>query len=104
MASTRAVLMAFFLAVAYPAQAVPPEACELGRAATVTGKILSVVARDSAWSIWLKRNSNECSIAAVVVTAKTLAAACKPGSRVTATGTVDADTLRSDPTSVMCTP
>ena len=101
--ASRAVL-AFFLALGPQAHAGTPALCEPGYAATVTGKISSLVARDGAWSIWLRRAPTECSIAAVVVSGETLAPACRPGSRVTATGTVDADTLRSDLTSVMCAP
>ena len=90
MVSKKAVLVVcFILALQCQAQALPRTACEPGHTATVTGKILSVVARDTIWSIWLKRNPTECSIAAVIVPGETLAAACKPGSRVTATGTID---------------
>ena len=104
MVSARTVLAGLCLTLGYQAQANPPATCEPGHAATITGKILSVVARDTAYSIWLKRTSTECSIAAVVVSGETLGAACKPGSRVTATGTIEADTLRSDPKSVACVP
>ncbi len=104
MASRRAVLVAVFVAFGHQAQAGPLAACEPGHAATITGKISSLVARDGAWSIWLKRAPTECSIAAVVVSGETLGPSCRPGSRVTATGTVEADTLRSDPKSVVCAP
>jgi hypothetical protein len=105
MVSKKAVLVVcLILSLGSHANALLPTVCEPGQAATITGKILSVVARDTAWSIWLKRTSTDCSIAAVVVHGETLAPACKPGSRVTATGTIDADTLKSDPRSVMCAP
>ncbi len=104
MVSKKAVLVVCLI-LSLPSQTKAlPTVCEPGHAATITGKILSVVARDTAWSIWLKRTSTDCSIAAVVVHGETLAPACKPGSRVTATGTIDADTLTSDPRSVMCAP
>lgn len=106
MISRKAVLIVgIFLLLENQAHADPSNGCEPGHAVTITGKILSVVARDTVWSIWLNRKSNECSLVAVVVQGDTLAAACKPGSRVTATGTIDgADTLRSGPTSVSCAP
>lgn len=105
MGSKKVVLaVCFILWLGCHAQALPPAACEPGQAVTITGKILSVVARDAAWSVWLKRDSTECSIAAVVVRGEMLAAACRPGSRITATGTIDADNLNSDPSSVTCAP
>ena len=79
--------------------------CAPGRTATVSGKIVSVVARESEWFIWLKRQATECTLAAVVVDGMVPAPTCKPGSHVMATGTIAAeDTLRSAPAAVRCSP
>ena len=87
------------------AEAVPATECAPGHSVTVTGKILSGVARQTVWSIWLKRKSTDCDLAAVIVEGTTPGAACNPGSRVTATGIIGKeDTLRSTPTSVSCAP
>jgi hypothetical protein len=86
--------------------AAPATTCEVGHPVTIAGKISSVVAREQTrWSIWLNRTSSDCSLAAVVVEADALPAACRPGSRVTASGTFDgSDTLRSTLTSMSCEP
>ena len=87
-------------------RAAPAKTCEVCHSVTIAGKISSVVAREEThWSIWLNRMSTECSMSAVVVEAEALPAACRPGSRITASGNFDgSDTLRSTPTSVSCEP
>jgi hypothetical protein len=91
-----------------PAQvrAAPAKTCEVGHQVTIAGKISSVVAREEThWSIWLNRLSTDCSMSAVVLETAALPAACRPGSRITATGNFDgSDTLRSTPTSMNCEP
>ena len=88
------------------AHAAPAKTCEVGHPVTIAGKISSVVAREQTrWSIWLNRTANDCSLAAVVIEADELPVACRPGSRVTATGNFDgSDTLQSSLTSMSCEP
>lgn len=98
------VVVALILSLGYQAQAVQPTKCGTGRSLTITARILSVVARDTAWSVWVKGNSTRCPLAAVVVSGDGLGTSCRPGSHITATGTIDANSLKSDAKSVSCAP
>ena len=63
------------------AHAAPAKTCEVGHPVTIAGKISSVVAREQTrWSIWLNRTATDCSLAALVIEADELPAACRPGS------------------------
>jgi hypothetical protein len=88
------------------AHAAPAKTCEVGHPVTIAGEISSVVAREQTrWSIWLNRASTDCALAAVVIEADALPDACRPGSRVTATGNFDgSDMLQSSLTSMSCEP
>lgn len=89
-----------------PLRAAPAITCEAGHPVTIAGKISSLVVREEThWSVWLNRKSAECSMSAVVLDAQALPAACRPGSRITATGNFDgSDALRSTLTSMRCEP
>jgi hypothetical protein len=98
------LVVGLILSFGHQAQAVQPSDCGTGQSTTITAKIVSVVARDTAWSVWVKGDPTGCPVAAVVVSGDGLGASCRPGSHITATGTIDADSLKSDAKSVSCVP
>ena len=98
------LVVCLILSLDHQAQAVQPSDCGTGHPTTITAKILSVVARDFTWSVWVKGDSTGCPLAAVVVSGDGLGASCRPGSHITATGMIDADSLKSDAKSVSCVP